>query len=66
MPVGKYNTRTSIEIILCTECKGSGEIHRDELVDYHKRDYITHTTVCRICDGKGRIKRTTLITFDNI
>lgn len=38
----------------CTECKGLGKTSREELTDYHKRDYSTFWEVCDKCGGEGR------------
>jgi hypothetical protein len=45
--------RHSVE--LCDKCKGLGFIEREELVDYHKRDYAIFREECETCEGDGRI-----------
>ena len=54
----------TIEVVLCSMCKGEGVICNDELVDYHKRDYVTHVLECKICKGSGRLKRITTVTYE--
>jgi hypothetical protein len=56
------NKTKTVEIILCTECKGTGSNTRQELVDYHVGEYEYHHTVCLICRGAGRLKVTTEVT----
>ena len=43
------------EIILCDNCKGSGLINHEQLVDYHKCEYSYWTTQCKACKGSGRL-----------
>ena len=40
---------------LCDRCKGLGFIEREELVDYHKREYATLHEKCKTCEGDGRV-----------
>jgi len=40
---------------LCDKCKGLGFIEKEELVDYHKRDYVTMRYTCKACEGDGRM-----------
>ena len=49
------------EVIVCRKCKGLGEIYWQELTDYHKGDYVTHSNKCEYCDGRGVMIRTTVI-----
>lgn len=43
----------------CEKCNGLGKTHREELSDYHKREYSTYWDTCPKCKGHGRyIKRT--------
>lgn len=46
------------KVILCDRCHGFGFIEREELVDYHKRDYATSRTPCQRCEGDGRLIET--------
>jgi DnaJ-class molecular chaperone len=55
---------TKREIQICSKCEGAGEISWDELVDYHKNDYETHTMTCAACAGTGRVVKTTAVTFE--
>lgn len=43
------------EVKSCTRCNGTGTVSKEELSDYHKREYITITNDCNVCDGEGRI-----------
>lgn len=49
------NTVIEHTVELCDRCKGFGFIEREELVDYHKRDYATFREKCKTCEGDGRI-----------
>lgn len=49
----------SNKVILCDRCKGFGFFEKDELTDYHKREYSTYRTTCKKCDGDGRLIQTT-------
>lgn len=56
------------EVVLCSECKGTGSITKEELVDYHRVEYIYTYHLCKKCNGAGRLKITTEITtepYDN-
>lgn len=46
-------------VILCDRCHGFGFIEKEELVDYHKRDYVTSRSKCNRCEGDGRLIETT-------
>lgn len=52
------------EIILCPTCKGKGQTSYEECVDYHKREYDTHYQTCTHCNGSGRLKKITSITYE--
>ena len=54
----------TIEIILCTMCKGEGVQRHDEMTSYHKREYTTHVTECKWCNGSGRRLKTTEIKYE--
>ncbi len=43
------------KVILCARCKGFGFTEKEELVDYHKRDYATIRSKCSSCEGDGRL-----------
>lgn len=45
----------SYTIELCERCKGEGIVYWEELVNYHKGEYDTHSNVCQECEGSGRI-----------
>lgn len=52
------------EVVLCSRCKGIGFYNTEELVDYHKNDYITKKHNCERCKGDGRmIKSTESLTY---
>lgn len=40
---------------LCDRCKGYGFFEKEELTDYHKREYSTYRTPCSTCEGDGRM-----------
>lgn len=42
-------------ITLCQKCSGTGFYEYEEMVDYHKREYETHTLKCNNCNGDGRM-----------
>lgn len=39
----------------CLVCSGTGRTSRNELTDYHKREYDTFHEDCHKCAGQGRI-----------
>lgn len=39
----------------CEYCDGIGTVSKDELSDYHKREYTTIYKDCHICAGEGRV-----------
>lgn len=43
------------KIELCDSCKGEGIVYWDELVNYHKSEYDTHSKTCTTCTGSGRV-----------
>lgn len=45
----------SNKVELCDRCKGYGFFEKDELTDYHKREYSTYRTPCSHCEGDGRM-----------
>lgn len=45
-------TQTS-KLVICSQCNGTGITYREELVDYHKRDYATYEETCSHCSGVG-------------
>lgn len=49
----------SNKIILCDRCKGYGFFEKEELIDYHKREYGTYRTPCSNCEGDGRMIEST-------
>jgi len=51
---------TKVEVVICEACKGKGIIYWDELVDYHKRIYVTYSRDCDRCKTRGRLVRTTV------
>lgn len=50
---------TTKKIVVCTACNSSGIIEREELVDYHKRDYDYWKELCATCGGEGRLVQNT-------
>lgn len=55
------------EIILCTNCKGSGVLRFETLTDYHKGEYDVWYDVwyedCHSCEGQGIIVKCTEVTY---
>lgn len=49
------NSLSEITIILCGKCDGKGHTTHEELVNQHKRDYVTRTVHCKKCEGSGRL-----------
>lgn len=47
------------QIILCFKCHGKGYTTRDNLIDYHKREYDVEIIPCKMCDNKGRLNKYT-------
>lgn len=45
----------SNRVELCESCKGYGFFEKEELTDYHKREYSTYRTPCKKCEGDGRM-----------
>ena len=43
------------ETILCDKCNGIGTYTKEEMVDYHKREYETVRHSCNKCKGDGRL-----------
>lgn len=56
------NTLTE-EIVLCDDCKGKGVIECSECCDYHKGEYDYWFEKCEVCGGKGRLTKTTKVTY---
>jgi DnaJ-class molecular chaperone len=55
--MSRPTTRT-VEIILCSSCKGEGKIEESELTDYHRGEYRCWDEMCTRCKGSGRMKKT--------
>lgn len=49
----KYDDTYEVEV--CDLCEGLGYTFREELTDYHKRDYSTFRDLCKRCEGDGRV-----------
>ena len=45
----------SNKVELCDRCHGYGFFEKDEMTDYHKREYSTYRTPCSNCEGDGRM-----------
>jgi DnaJ-class molecular chaperone len=54
----------TVEIILCSTCKGSGQTSYEECVNYHKREYDTIYKTCYNCKGSGRLKHITTVEIE--
>lgn len=48
----------SNRVVLCDRCHGFGFNESEDLVDYHKREYTTSRSVCKRCEGDGRLIET--------
>jgi len=46
---------TSQNVILCDTCSGYGTQSHSELSDPHRGEYKEWNTVCRDCNGTGRL-----------
>jgi hypothetical protein len=46
------------EVILCSQCGGSGFYTEEVCVDYHRDDYKTVRHKCKPCKGDGRMVQT--------
>jgi len=53
----------SEEIVVCTQCRGIGKIHRRYNVGSHKSEYEYESEVCIQCKGSGRMLKETIINF---
>lgn len=49
----------SNKVVLCNRCKGYGFILKEEMTDYHKREYTTTRNECGHCEGDGRMIEST-------
>lgn len=49
------------EIKGCAECECRGITSKEQMVDYHKRDYDIIHSVCVVCGGAGRVVEVTEI-----
>lgn len=49
----------SNNVVLCDRCNGYGFFEKEELTDYHKREYSTYRTPCSNCEGDGRMIQST-------
>jgi hypothetical protein len=45
-------------VVLCDKCNGYGFKEKEELTDYHKREYTTYRSSCNKCEGDGRMIET--------
>jgi DnaJ-class molecular chaperone len=54
------------EIIICSNCKGKGYYQESKLTNYHHNEYDYWDETCPMCNGKGRMLKTTLINIDKL
>lgn len=54
------NFSEEVSIRSCARCNGIGTISREELSNYHKREYETIVEDCPICNNQGRVFETTI------
>lgn len=47
--------KESKKVLSCPFCKGAGFDEREELINYHKRDYGTFYDICKTCNGEGKV-----------
>lgn len=47
------------KVVLCDRCHGYGFFEKEEMTDYHKREYSTYRTPCQRCEGDGRLIEST-------
>ena len=52
----------TITVIICSTCKGKGEIRRKESRDYHKGIYDYWYESCSDCQGSGKLIETVTTT----
>lgn len=43
-------------IEVCSNCSGEGNISRNELTNYHKREYDVIYSTCHVCNGSGLVQ----------
>lgn len=43
------------DVVVCDWCDGTGYKKKEELTDYHKREYHTSVSECYNCKGDGRM-----------
>jgi len=55
----------SKEIVICTQCRGIGKIHRKYDVGSHKSEYEYESKVCEQCKGSGRMLKEIIINFES-
>lgn len=55
----RYETWVVKKVISCETCKGTGYTSREELTDYHRREYDVFTDKCHKCKGDGRLTEKT-------
>lgn len=44
-------------LVFCKNCGGEGCTTREELTDYHRRDYMTIIKPCKVCGETGRLRQ---------
>jgi hypothetical protein len=50
---GSFSRSNKVE--LCDRCQGYGFFEKEEMTNYHKREYNTYRTPCGHCEGDGRM-----------
>lgn len=53
-----------VTLLLCDKCQGKGYRFWDELVNYHKSEYETHSEICPFCKGSGRRWKTITTSYE--
>lgn len=51
--IDKRMAHVTTHLSICSQCQGTGVTYRDELIDYHRRDYATFEETCSHCKGVG-------------
>jgi hypothetical protein len=56
----------NIEMVICWQCKGEGEISTHIMTDHHRNDYRVEYKECFDCDGAGRVQKRTIVTYKKL
>ena len=56
----------TVEVVLCSSCKGRGYLLVENCVDYHRGIYDNDKKDCRKCDNTGRLLKITTVEFEKL